>query len=66
MRLDKLIIKAKDLLFDAEFAMYTKGPSAPWKVLAKLRKMLNDQPELEAGGATETTPPEPAGSQKSH
>ncbi|MBA7617479.1 hypothetical protein ES703_24794 [subsurface metagenome] len=58
MRLDKLIIKAADLVLDAGIAMHTKGPSAPWKVLAELRKLLNDQPALKAWEIAETPPAE--------
>ncbi|MBA7474985.1 hypothetical protein ES707_10348 [subsurface metagenome] len=54
MELHELIIKAHARAHAAELAAHAKCQDAAWNELAQLREMLNDQPELEAGGATET------------
>lgn len=58
MELHELIIKAHARAHAAELAVHAKFEDAAWNELAQLRKLLNDQAELKAGGATETPPAE--------
>jgi len=58
MELHELIIKAHARSHAAELAVTTGHEDAAINEMARLREMLDDQPELEAGGATETPPPE--------
>lgn len=58
MELHELIIKAHARAHAAELAVHAKFEDAAWNELAQLRKLLNDQAELEAGGATRTQTPE--------
>ncbi|MBA7668456.1 hypothetical protein ES703_76568 [subsurface metagenome] len=48
MDLNELIIKAHARAHAAELAVHAKCPDAAWNELAQLRKLLNDQAELEA------------------
>jgi len=57
MDLNRVIITAHARSHAAELAVHAKCPDAAIAELVKLREMLNDQPELEAGGATGTPPP---------
>jgi len=58
MELFELITKTHARAHAATLAMHAKSPDAALNELTKLRELLNDQPELEAGGATQTPPPE--------
>ena len=58
MDINELIIKAHARAHAAELAVHAKCPDAAWSELAKLRKMLNDQPELKAGHTIGTPPAE--------
>ncbi len=56
MELHELIIKAHAQAHAAELAAHANCQNAAWNELALLRDMLNNQPELKAGGAPETPP----------
>ena len=58
MELHELIAKANYVLGKATGAEKTGQERDAITALAELRDLLNDQPELEAGRATETPPPE--------
>lgn len=58
MDLNELIIKTHARTHAAELAVHAKCEDAAWNELIKIHDLLNDQPELEGGGAIETPPPE--------
>jgi len=58
MDLFELILKAHARAHAAELAAHANCQDAAWNELAQLREMLNNQPKLEAGGISETPPPE--------
>ncbi len=57
MELHELIINAHAHAHAAELAVHALSPDAAWFELLKLQKLLNDQPQLEAGGPTERSSP---------
>lgn len=59
MELSELIIKTHAHTHAAELAIKAESPDMALREMVKLRELLNDQTELEAGGAFEkNTPPE--------